>query len=234
MTQELKVPFLAVPQIEHRATDLLARVAEWSGKPLRPPINVDQIIEGYLKLDLAFTDLSVMLGLPNVLGATFLKDRRIFIEESLEIGGHEGRIAFTMAHEVGHWELHRPLIEAREASAPLFSTKDLPEQPAIVCRSDDGKRPPVEVQADMFAAHLLMPAADVRAVVHARYGLALPHWKHVEELRKNRELDENLRDLAAEVIEHGNFSNVSNEAMRYRLLDLKLVVDESAPQLTLL
>ena len=53
-------------------------------------------------------------------------------------------------------------------------------------------------------------------------------------MRKNREFDEKLHALAAEVIDQGGFTNVSNEAMRYRLLDLKLVADASSPQMSLL
>lgn len=40
--------------------------------------------------------------------------------------------------------------------------------------------------------------------------------------------------MAEHVIETGNFENVSNEAMRYRLLDLKLVIDASNLQRRLL
>jgi hypothetical protein len=79
-----------------------------------------------------------------------------------------------------------------------------------------------------------MPAADVRATVRALCGDTLPTWEDVEEKRKARVLDEKLRDLATEVMTKGNFTNVSNEAMRYRLLDLNLVLDASNPQRSLL
>ena len=232
MTQELKVPFISDSDIEHATQELLRKYSKKSGVVVRPPIPVDDIIEGYFKLDLAFTDLRDMLGIPDVLGATFLKEERVFIEESLELDGKEGRIVFTMAHEVGHWYLHRPLIEMEQVTAPLFGAKDVPEQPAIVCRS--GQRGSAEIQADRFAARLLMPTADVRAAVKALYGDQRPTWEHVEEMRKNREFDEKLHALAAEVIAQGGFTNVSNEAMRYRLLDLKLVADASSPQMSLL
>ncbi|MBM4183429.1 MAG: hypothetical protein FJ207_04285 [Gemmatimonadetes bacterium] len=91
-----------------------------------------------------------------------------------------------------------------------------------------------EWQADRFAAALLMPAADVRATVRALCGDTLPTWEDVEAKRKARVLDEKLRDLATEVMAKGNFTNVSNEAMRYRLLDLNLVLDASNPQRSLL
>jgi hypothetical protein len=42
--------------------------------------------------------------------------------------------------------------------------------------------------------------------------------------------DPELRDYAAEVIHEGQFTNVSNEAMRYRLVDLNLVRDGQEAQ----
>ena len=233
MIFELKVPYLKESEIELAANELLHRYAKWKGAAVRPPIDIDNIIEGYFGLDLVFIDLPAFLGIPDVLGATFLKEKRVFIDESLDLEGKEGRLAFTLAHETGHWELHRPLIEAAQVTAPLFAKGDMPEQPSIVCRSTQ-KKAPAEWQADKFAACLLMPATEVRATVRALCGDRLPTWEGVEERRKNRELDERLRDLAAEVTARGGFTNVSNEAMRYRLLDLKLVVDASNPQRILL
>ena len=230
---ELKVPFFADEQLEQAARELLFQFSKWRGEAVRPPINVDKLIEGYFGLELVFIDLPEYLGIPDVLGATFLKEKRVFIDQSLDLEGKEGRLTFTMAHEVGHWQLHRPLVEANDLVLPLFSHGEVPEQPAFVCRSAQRKAR-AELQSDRFAARLLMPTADVRATVAALYGDKLPTWEHVEDRRRNRELDEELRDLATEVIEQGGFTNVSNEAMRYRLLDLNLVVDASAPQLSLL
>ena len=42
-----------------------------------------------------------------------------------------------------------------------------------------------------------------------------------------RQFDSQLRDYAGEVIREGNFTNVSKEAMSYRLVDLKLVLDKA-------
>jgi len=52
----------------------------------------------------------------------------------------------------------------------------------------------------------------------------------LEASRKAGQLDVQLRGVADGVIANGKFSNVSNEAMCYRLLDLKLVTDASAVQ----
>lgn len=233
MIPELTVPFLRNSEIERAAEALLCRYAKWKGAAVRPPIDIDNIIEGYLRLELAFIDLPDLLGIPDVLGATFIEERRIFVDESLDLLGKEGRLTFTLAHEVGHWDLHRPMIEAQKATAPLFAKGDIAEQPTIVCRTSQ-KKARAELQADRFAAALLMPAADVRAAVSALYGDKLPSWDGLDERRKQREFDMQLHALAGEVIERGRFSNVSNEAMRNRLFDLKLVVDSSAPQISLL
>lgn len=115
----------------------------------------------------------------------------------------------------------------------LLELHRLAQADAIFCRSSQ-KKAPAEWQADRFAAALLMPAADVRATVRALCGDTLPTWEDVEAKRKARVLDEKLRDLATEVMAKGNFTNVSNEAMRYRLLDLNLVLDASNPQRSLL
>ena len=233
MIPELKVPYLRESQIEHAANELLHKYAKAKGKPVRAPIDVENIHEGFFKLDLVYIDLPDFNGVADVLGATFIKDQRVFIDESLMIDGKEGRLAFTLAHEGGHWYLHRPLIEMEQVTAPLFGKEQVREQPTIFCRSSQ-KKAPAEWQADKFAACLLMPAADVRATVRALYGDKPPTWEGVEAKRKARELDDNLRDLATEVMAKGNFTNVSNEAMRYRLLDLSLVLDASNPQRSLL
>jgi len=54
----------------------------------------------------------------------------------------EGRMRFTLAHELGHWELHS------EYSQLLCSAADM----------RDYGRSPLEVEANYFAAELLMPS----------------------------------------------------------------------------
>lgn len=231
MNVPLKVPYLEARAIESAATELLRRYAKWKGTPPRPPIPVDDIVEGLLKLSLSVDDLCARLG-SDVLGATWLAEGHVVIDSSLE--GNVGRFAFTLAHETGHWQLHRPIIEMEKVTVPLFSREPNDKAtPAIVCRTGK-RRDPAEWQADTFAACLLMPASDVRATVKAAFGDELPTTEGIEARRKSGELDPWLRGVADHVIEQGNFENVSNEAMRYRLLDLKLVVDASNPQRKLL
>lgn len=59
---ELKVPFLADRQLESAATELLRKYAKWKGTPPRPPIPVDDIVEGLLELSLSIGDLAKRFG----------------------------------------------------------------------------------------------------------------------------------------------------------------------------
>jgi hypothetical protein len=216
MIFDLKVPFLAAARIETAAQAVLRNYAAWKGKPVSVPIDVENILEGFFGLDIAYIDLSDFFGMPGVLGATLFNDRRVLVDESLMTDGKEGRLAFTLAHEGGHWQLHRPLIRSAQMQAPLFAKAGV-------------KKAPAEWQADKFAACLLMPADNVRTAAKQALGRPLA-IDNLTVRRKSGELIAELRAFAAEVIERGKFSNVSNEAMRYRLLALKLVVDASTPQ----
>jgi len=229
---QLKVPFLKASELDHAATELLRRYSAWKGSPVRPPIDVDEIVEGLLELEFEVVDLREVLHMPDVLGATWLDDGRICVDVSLE--GQEGRFAFTVAHEIGHWVLHSEVIHRDGVTLPLFAAKpDEQPKPAIVCRSGAGKQP-AEWQADQFAARILMPASDVRVATRGLRGDDPPEFAGLEVGRATKQLIPALRMLADEVIVAGKFTNVSNEAMCYRLLDLKLVADANAPQRRLL
>jgi hypothetical protein len=161
----IKVPYLAPAQLDSAARELLARYARWKGEALAPPIDVDEIVEGLLELEFEVTDLKEVLGIGDVLGATWFDAKRVCIDSSLE--GNEGRFAFTVAHEIGHWQLHRPIIEMDKVTLPLFAGKVGEEpKPGLVCRTQ-AKKQPAEYQADQFAARILMPADVVRKTTMA-------------------------------------------------------------------
>lgn len=231
---QLNVPFIKGSEIEHAATETLRRYAKATGTLPRPPIPIDGIIESLFGLTLEVEDLKARLGVGDVLGATWFDEQIVRVDTSLEAEGKEGRFAFTLAHEGGHWTLHRPLWEAEKVTRPLFAGapgKDPP--PAIVCRASQAKAR-AEVQADQYAAALLMPASDVRATMRALYGDDPPSWPGLRRMHKAGQFDAHLHEVAAAVIGDGKFSNVSNQAMRFRLVDLKLVMDSAEVQPRLL
>jgi hypothetical protein len=70
----------------------------------------------------------------------------------------DGRLRrYTIGHEIGHWELHADA--ARSGSLSLFDGE------RIWCR--DGSPDPVERQAEMFSAALLVPRDRLRAELPA-------------------------------------------------------------------
>jgi hypothetical protein len=64
---------------------------------------------------------------------------------------------FTLAHEIGHWMLHTGTTYFRERP---ISSMDF----------HDRCRPTVEIEADLFAAELLMPQRTLRAVFLLAFG----------------------------------------------------------------
>jgi len=228
MPVKIPVPYLKESDLESAVSDLLRRYAKWKGAAPRPPINVEEIVEGCLGITVEVDDLVTLLGIQDVLGAAWFDDNMIRIDGSLE--GKDGRFCFTLAHELGHWWLHRPILEMEKVTLPLFPhEKDAKPTRAIVCRTSQ-KKERSELQADLFAARLLMPASDVRATAKKLHGDYIPVIEGMRERLDARQFDGALRDYAAEVIREGQFTNVSNEAMRYRLVDLKLAVDKREAQ----
>jgi hypothetical protein len=224
----VSVPPLPAREIERAAEELLQQYAQARGQPVEGAVDVDFVIEQVLGLDLAVVDLRGLLGNPAVLGATVVDQRRIYVDQSLE--PLPGRFAFTLAHEVGHWQLHRPYLSgaAPVHGSTLYDVEALGQLPLRA------KKPTVEWQADQFAACLLMPARLVRAAVHRAFDGRLPAWEGVEARLRAGEVDPRFIEVAAQVLAAGGFVNVSNTAMRIRLMDLGLVLDTSNPQSSLL
>ena len=149
----MRVPWISKEKINHRALSLLDDYRGMTGYTVAPPIPVENIIEQHLNVKIGFIDFESHLGLEDVLGATYVQDRLICINEKLLDDRSEGRLSFTLAHETGHWMLHRHLIKP---------VKDKhPENNTIFCRSVNAGLP-LEWQADYFASCLLMPETHVR------------------------------------------------------------------------
>src|SRR5512137_1347412 len=95
----VRVPWLPKPQIETAANDLLGQWETFSGQKVVPPIPVEAIVEKYLGITLEFEQLENVLGIPDVLGATWVEEKRMVINSSL-LDGKEGRFTFTCGHEI--------------------------------------------------------------------------------------------------------------------------------------
>lgn len=143
------VPFLGKRRIDFEAARLWAEFQLARRKELEPPVPVEELLELHCGLTLEVTDLGEQLGQDDVLGAIWFERREVVIDHQLDpamFPEREGRYRFTLAHELGHWTLHRRTYgHAERRSRP----------PGFICRSTSRER--VEWQADYFAACLLMP-----------------------------------------------------------------------------
>ena len=200
------------------------------GKIPQPPYPVEALIEKHLGLCLEYDDLEGILGEPDVLGATWVTEGRVIIHQGLT-EGTEGRIAFTCAHEVGHWVLHKEFLEKMNS----VSLRRGGGRPLVVCRRQDAKLRG-EWQADYFAACLLMPEEEISRAFQQCFGpepLVIHNRKscfsstNLPGLKAIDPALENVKEIASWVIEAGKFFNVSKAAMRYRLEDLGLLINKA-------
>jgi len=221
------VRWMPKEEITFLASNLAERYEAFVGTPIMPPIPIEHLIEKFLQISLEYDDLQSKLDLPDILGATWIKERKIVIDESLLSEDQHGRMSFTMAHEVGHWCIHRKAF-----SGPVAR---LDSRPEIVCR-ESGAKSRGEWQADCFAASLLMPEMAVRTAFAQTFGfkpLAIYNHKSIVP-RSLFTLDiawEHASEVAGVVIEEGRFTNVSKTAMRIKLEELGLLINRSPERL---
>ena len=234
------VPYLNIKQIQAEADLLIAEYGERFAPVAAPPIPVDEMAELHLQLTLEYLNMRSLFPDADVHGAIWFEEARIGIDSRLDPDAtptKRGRYHFTLAHEIGHWRLHRHHYAANPRECKLFDNGT--ERPDVVCRSNDTQ--PVEWQANVFAANLLMPRQMVQAAwTDFRYGddrpLAIDELREmfadvmdVEPLYHQGRIanDQASQDIAMKEgfcrPLAGRFE-VSREAMRIRLEQLGLLV----------
>lgn len=222
----MNVKFLHKKQIEKKAYELLASYGQQFGEIAQPPIPVDAIIESHLQIDLRFGKLSEELSQPDVLGAIWINEKEIKIDESLDTTVNpraEGRYQFTVAHEAGHWVLHRH--QFLESIAPSFF--DGPSRPTYVCRTSK-KKEPIEIQSDTFASFLLMPKHLVLLAWERLFGSTEPYIAvdEIADLSKGWGQIEERQPTVGRAKQMAQLFNVSGQAMQIRLCGLGLIRTE--------
>jgi Zn-dependent peptidase ImmA (M78 family) len=223
----MRVPWMTKEVIAHQAKELLAAYEAVIGHCVSPPFPVEDVIERFLGLSLSYEDLDAKLGMDDVLGATYVNRKRISINEKLLHDRNEGRLIFTCAHEAGHWILHRHLVET---PAGFNRFKD-----AIVCRARNAQEP-VEWQADYFATCLLMPDEEMKKAFSLVFPMRPLTLDNVRSSLGGTAVCvdpcvENWHFIADMVREGGGFTNVSKEAMIFRLEELGLLVNRTGARL---
>jgi Zn-dependent peptidase ImmA (M78 family) len=223
----MKVPWLTKKSIADAASGVLADYEAKIKHRVQPPIPVENIIERGLSLRLGFTNLRKKLKLSDVLGATYVKEKIICVDQSLAENQNEGRLCFTFAHEAGHWVLHRTLVDQACRTGRGCGL--------IFCRIKDAKKP-IEWQADYFASCMLMPEEIVKEAFGKCFGSRPLILYNIKSAYSGPvcfdPCVETWPRIAGVVKEAGGFFNVSNQAMIIRLQDLGLVINETRAKLS--
>lgn len=209
----MRLTFIPKDELEVLAEELCSSYFRTQGKPAAPPMPIDEIVEFDLQLnppivdDLHWIADAKKMRKDAILGALDVGEKQIYISESVE--DHPGRYRFTLAHEVGHWVLHRHLYYRDRSQTSLFGEKPIPD---IVCRSDQSQDPR-EYQANRFAASLLMPR---RMLLSTMTEVSKSHGILPEELLT----DSQVRLLTDTIANVANLYEVSKQAAGIRLREL--------------
>lgn len=211
-----------------------------------PPVPIDEIIELHLKLTFEFRDMRSLFGVGDVHGALWVNECRVGVDQSLDPDENPaklGRFRFTLAHEAGHWRLHRTLFQRHANQPSLLPEAD--DRANYICRSSDTS--PLEWQANYFAAALLMPRELILQEWDKWRGNLDPIYLDdlrqrqqeiitTELLRRGGGLGMSEDSINNTLFEHAcrplaETFEVSAEAMRIRLENLKLLCHKKEPSL---
>ncbi len=214
--------FIPKETIEAGTLALLADYGRKYGLTVTPPVPVEEIVEAYLGLTFYVVDLPRLLDVPNVLGGTWFQTREVKIDQSLDpdvFPDKLGRYRFTIAHEIGHWELHRHIFLSGQGQVAMFAGEDQP----VICRSDD--RSQLEWQADSFAGHLLMPKEMVYTQWEAMHGSRAPYIAidEIADMKARWGLGEDDRPTVEIARQMAPVFEISAQAMQIRLINLGLI-----------
>jgi hypothetical protein len=204
------IPFLQDAEFEDAAALMLDEYGRQCGQVTAPPVPIDDIVEEHLKLVIEIRDLRAEYPEGDVLGAIYFNEKLIVVDQSLvpeDFPAMRGRYRFTIAHELGHWRLHRHLYLRRANERPLL----LEEQPRPDHVLRSRQYDPKEVQANRFASCLLMPREMLKREWFAWRGSMEPVY--LDDLRARQQ-----QILAAEIIRRGGL-NMGDDAINNAMFE---------------
>lgn len=149
------VQFLPIPRLERLVIEKLTRYERTSGLKAELPIDIEYMIEIMEGIKVDYFDDSAGFA-PDVLGAYDFTGDKMFVRQAIE---HEGRRRFTLAHEYGHYVLHKPHF--LQQVLDLFDGES--HKVVQLNREAGDSRNKLEWQANAFAGQILMPTKLVEA-----------------------------------------------------------------------
>ena len=214
--------FLTDQQFEDEVRVLLAEYGNKHGQVTAPPVPIDEIVELYLELSLELLDMHQLFGVDDVHGALWVNEKRVGVDRRLDPARNSamlGRYRFTLAHEAGHWRLHRHLFLRRANQPSLLPQSE--DRPEYICRSSDTT--PIEYQANRFASCLLMPQEMLKRCWHEWHGSIDPIY--LTDLRRDNSAETSDEALLEDAIRpFASKFQVSPGAMRIRAEGVHLLL----------
>ncbi len=152
--------FITNNEMEQIAETVLFKAGipiEWQGTINK--IDIDALIEFGYGLEIEWKNIDHFASDGIVLAAIMPNKKLIYMNESQKALFMEkmGTMNFSKAHELGHWILH--VVHLQDYEQLSFT-----EYETYYCRSSS-KRSPEEIQADMFAAAILMPKRIISGAI---------------------------------------------------------------------
>lgn len=202
------IPWLSHEEIKNKANDLYNSCSITSND-----VAGELLTQHFPDIRINFSDFA-----QGVLGALSFSDKIITLSNALVSDVH--RKNFTLAHELGHLYLHKPVLE--RYNNPLLDYEE-----GFVANLPDVIIKRMEIQANLFASYLLIPQIPfVNEVIRL--------FKEFSITTGRLYLDHqpcNKRDVHAILRVISLKFNVSIEAAKMRLINEKLLlIDNKQPQ----
>lgn len=224
------VPVLKATEIEAVATEVLQKhcpAVLRAPKPT-PVLSIIDSLRDTTELSLTAEDLGKR-GQSKILGKISFGKKTLFLDQTLIDGERRVQLAFTAAHEIGHWVLHRWNYMNWRFDTGSPQTQDLDDDETTLCRLD--QRTPqdwLEWQANVFAAQLVLPRSTFpMALIAVQVDLGMKRnfgevWLSDAEYSK-RDFQQVASSLACQY-------GVSKESVRVRLATLGLLREQAKEQ----
>ena len=200
-------------EIESKVDKLLSDFFNSKKEGISTPVPVIDILE-YLGYDIDFRNDGIYED-KDILGGVIPEQKKVELNEVLS--QNEGWLNFTVAHEIGHIILHLPLDNKNK----LFREGDN-------CKNNEDlkekSRKLIEIEADKFAAYLLMPGNIIKNSFFRTYKKPVNVSKFsIKDLLFRKSPKQKAFYVASKISNNGNFSNVSKRAIINRLIGLNLI-----------
>jgi len=198
-------------EIELKANKLLSDFCNHKKQEILTPIPVIDILE-YLGYDIDFRNDGIYED-KSILGGVIPKNKIVELNEILT--ENEGRLNFTVAHEIGHIILH---LSDNSQNVMYRDHKNCKDE------IEEKNKKKIEIEADKFASYLLMPSNIIKNTFFKSYKKPVNLSKFsIRNLFFRKSKKQKAFNVASKICEIGNFSNVSKTAIVNRLIGLQLI-----------